>query len=391
MYDFESRLNRKITGAVKWQARNTKQEEYSEDIIPLSVADMEFKVMDEVKEALHEAVDIYDPYGYQGCTEAYLESVCDWMRKRHHAEIEKEWIVTSDGVVDALKRSVERFTNPGEGVIIFTPVYPPFFKAAACNETRVLECPLLNDHENYSIDFDTFEKLAQDPKTTMLLLCSPHNPVGRVYSSEELNKIVSICKKNHLWLIADEIHHDLILEGVSFTSMLEYVKEYNHIVVCTSASKSFNLAGLKLSNILIPDIDARNQYIGGDHFSINPFSMAATQCAYEKGERWLKEMMQVVKKNNEICKQFFQEYFPKSSFPRLQGTYLMWINMNSYYANEDEMFEDLYDVAKFVVNRGSTFGKEGMGYMRINLALPTHLLEESLNRLKQLVEKNKKI
>lgn len=381
MYDFESKLNRKKTFASKWMVRNTKNEEYPEDIIPLSVADMEFKVMDEIKVALHKAVDEMDPYGYQAVSDAYLQSIVSWMKRHHHVHVDKDWIVLSHGVVEALVRSVKTFTEEGDGVIIFTPVYPPFFKAARSNKTSVVECPMILKDQHYEIDFALFEKQAKEKNNKILILCSPHNPVGKVFTQEELAHIVAICKANDILIVADEIHHDCIMEGYVHTNILKFLNTYDQIILCTAASKSFNLAGLQTSNIIIPNEKLRTAYIGEDRVSINPLSMAATECAYRCGDRWIREMMHVVGINYKKASDFFASCFPKAWHSELQGTYLMWVDMRAYFENEEEMFSFLYDDACFIVNKGSTFGKNGEGFMRINLALPTKQLEIALHRL----------
>lgn len=390
MYDFESKLNRKKTYASKWMVRNTKNEEYSEDIIPLSVADMEFKVMDEIKDALHKAVDEMNPYGYQATSDSYLQSIISWMQRHHHVKVDKDWIVLSHGVVEALVRSVKAYTKENDGVIIFTPVYPPFFKAARSNKTRIVECPLILKGQRYEIDFTLFEKQAKQSDNKILILCSPHNPIGKVFTREELARIVSICKENDLILVVDEIHHDCIMEGYVHTNILSFLNVYDQIILCTAASKSFNLAGLQTSNIIIPDEKLRTSYIGEDHVSINPLSMAATECAYRCGDQWIREMMHVVGINYKTAADFFASYFPKAWHSELQGTYLMWVDMNAYFENEDDMFAFLYDEACFIVNKGSTFGKNGEGFMRINLALPTDQLKIALKRLYDAYEKRSK-
>ena len=390
MYDFESKLNRKKTYASKWMVRNTKNEEYSEDIIPLSVADMEFKVMDEIKDALHKAVDEMNPYGYQAMSDSYLQSIISWMQRHHHVKVDKDWIVLSHGVVEALVRSVKAYTKENDGVIIFTPVYPPFFKAARSNKTRIVECPLILKGQRYEIDFTLFEKQAKQSDNKILILCSPHNPIGKVFTREELARIVSICKENDLILVVDEIHHDCIMEGYVHTNILSFLNVYDQIILCTAASKSFNLAGLQTSNIIIPDEKLRTSYIGEDHVSINPLSMAAPECAYRCGDQWIREMMHVVGINYKTAADFFASYFPKAWHSELQGTYLMWVDMNTYFENEDDMFAFLYDEACFIVNKGSTFGKNGEGFMRINLALPTDQLKIALKRLYDAYEKRSK-
>lgn len=383
MYDFVSKINRKKKYAAKWMVKNTKGEEYSEDIVPLSVADMEFKIMDEVKEALHHAIDEYDPFGYQCMSDAYLVSICKWMLECHYVEVQKDWIVITSGVVEALINSVKTFAHESEGVIIFTPVYPPFYKAASSANTLVQECPFINENETYRVNFELFEKLAQNQNNTMLLLCSPHNPVGKVFTKDELDRIIQICKDNDIFIVADEIHHDIVMPQYKHTCLLQYLDEYDKMIVCTSASKSFNLAGMKLSNIIIPNAKLREAFVKDDHQVIHPFSMVATQTAYECGEKWLHEMIEVVYHNYQIACDFFHQYYPKASYSELQGTYLMWVNMNAYFDHEDQMIQYLYDDASFIVNQGSTFGVNGTCYMRINLALPCEELKKALHRLIQ--------
>ncbi len=265
-----------------------------------------------------------------------------------------------------------------------------FFKAARSNKTRIVECPLILKGQRYEIDFTLFEKQAKQSDNKILILCSPHNPIGKVFTREELARIVSICKENDLILVVDEIHHDCIMEGYVHTNILSFLNVYDQIILCTAASKSFNLAGLQTSNIIIPDEKLRTSYIGEDHVSINPLSMAATECAYRCGDQWIREMMHVVGINYKTAADFFASYFPKAWHSELQGTYLMWVDMNAYFENEDDMFAFLYDEACFIVNKGCTFGKNGEGFMRINLALPTDQLKIALKRLYDAYEKRSK-
>lgn len=372
VYDFETIVDRKKNAASKYQ-------EVPENVVAMSVADMEFLVADEIVSAMHQCADEMNPYGYQSMSEEYQEAVVSWMKRRHHMKIEKDWICFSNGVVHALYQCVERLTQVNDGVIIFTPVYGPFYHAIKNQNRQCVECPFINHHEAYTIDFDDFEQKCAQENNKMVLLCSPHNPIGKVFTREELQKICDIVVKYDLILVADEIHHDLILEGehVSVGSLNDSILQRS--IICTSPSKSFNLAGLSVSNILIPNEALRAKYKQKDHVNLNPFSMKACIAAYNEGEKWLEELLVVIRKNAQIAYDFFAQYDP-IEVTHIQGTYLLWINLSSFGLEQKELMAYLKKFHLYVSD-GESFGAKG--YIRMNLALPTRYLQIALSRFQE--------
>ena len=372
-YDFETEKKKKKTDASKYAS-------VKEGVIAMNVADMEFKVAPCITQALHKCVDEMNPYGYQNLSEEYYEAVISWMKRRHHFDVKKEWICFSGGVVNALNQSVKRLTQPNDGVIIFTPVYGPFYRAVKNNDRQCAECALINDHEFYSIDFEDFERKCADPNNKMLLLCSPHNPVGKVFTKEELTRICEICLKHNVLIVADEIHHDIILTG-SHTCIGTFPEVLDHCIICTAPSKTFNLAGLAVSNIIIPNEEIRKAYMGDDHVNVNPFSMKACIAAYNEAEEWLEEMIQVVAHNAQLAYDFLDEHFPQFPYTKIEGTYLWWVNMKAANKDHEALCNYLKEECDWYINDGAMFGTAGKGYIRVNLALPTHVFEQALQRL----------
>ncbi len=391
MYDFTTVKNRGLSGSGKWQGmKKTDGSAVTESgIVPLSVADMEFVNAPEILAALHRCVDEMTPYGYQSATDEYLQAVVGWMHRRHHWEIDPSWIVISPGVVKALNSLVKTFTQPGEGVVLMTPVYYPFYSAAACNETHVVESPLVLQEDHYEIDFADLEKQLSDPKNTVLILCSPHNPIGKVFSRDELLKIGELALKYEVLVIADEIHNDLIMPGYEHTVYATLGKEFEkNCVVCTSPSKTFNLAGMINANIIIPDEKRREQYLKGQGFiNINPFSMKACIAAYNDAEPWLEALLQVLDSNVSWVYEFMDTYFKKAIVHKLQGTYLLWIDFRAYGLDQAELEKVMKDEALLFLDEGYMFGEAGSGFERVNLAVPMSVVQASFMRLKTAFEK----
>ena len=251
-YDFETIINRNNKGSSKWDIMKKANPNVPNHIVPLSVADVDIPLAPEIKDGLIKFLNNDVVLGYTNPTDKYYQAVKDWMLNRHDYKIEKDWIVISNGIVPALFDSVVAFTNKNEGVIIFTPVYHPFYQAIETNERQIIKCPLINQDTSYTIDFNKFKNLAKDPNNTMLILCNPHNPIGRVWQKEELEKIAKICLDNNLIIVSDEIHQDLIMPGFKHYPIATLNDRVADITItCTAPSKSFNLAGLQGSNIII--------------------------------------------------------------------------------------------------------------------------------------------
>lgn len=383
-YDFTSIPDRSRDGAAKWVCEGS-----STEFVPLSVADMEFYTAQPIRDAISYTAQ-NKVLGYTDATDEYYEAVCSWMKRRHDFEIKKEWIVCTPGVIDALGMLVEAVTDPGDGVIIMSPVYYPFDVAVTAKMRNIIYCPLINNNSHYEIDFDNFEKIAARTDAKALLFCNPHNPVGRVWSKDELTKVADICCDNGVFIIDDEIHNDLIMPGVKHTvtaTVSERVKK--NIAVCTAPSKTFNLAGLQCSNIIIPDDENRAKMLvswqRALHWHLNIFAFAACTAAYNECEPWLDELLGVIKGNADYVTDFMAENFPEIKVSNLEGTYLQWLDMRGLGMTHPEL-KAMLDKAMIFPDYGEMFGPAGRGFQRINLACARSSLENAMQRFKCAVE-----
>ncbi len=388
-YDFKTVVNRHNTGSFKYEQMLNWNPDVDEDIIPYSVADMELKNPPEIIEGLKEYLDDII-LGYTGPTEDYYNAVINWMKRRHNWDIKKEWIRLSAGVVTAFYAAVRAFTEPGDGVIIMTPVYYPFFASIEQNDRTLAENPLIKNGSRYEIDFKDLEEKAQDQKNKILLFCSPHNPVGRVWEKEELEKVADICLRNDVLILSDEIHNDLIMPGYKHTVMAKLSDEVkDNIIVCTAPSKTFNLAGMQTSNIIIPDEHLREIYTKevestGFH-TLNIMGYRACEIAYNQCEEWLEELIKLVYHNHKNLKIYMEENIPEIKVYDLEGTYLQWMNFNALGLDKYELEELMHKKAQVFFDEGYIFGEKGAGFERMNLACPTHKLMGALARIKNAV------
>lgn len=386
-YDFETLVRRKDTGSHKWDMMYQKNPETGEEIVPFSVADMEFKNAPEIIEGLKEYLDTHI-MGYTGATDSYFESVIEWMRERHGFTPKKEWFIETAGVVPAIYQMVQAFTEPGDAVMIMTPVYYPFAEAVLRNGRRLVETELKNTDGYYEIDFRDLEEKATSEEVKLLILCSPHNPVGRVWTKDDLNQIADICLKNHVFIISDEIHFDLILPGYQHVSMATLGDNYlNNCAICTAPSKTFNLAGFQTSNIMIPNGVYRNKMTKArGYFSLNILGYQACELAYRKAGSWLDELLLVLEKNKKMVDTFFEEKFPMFRVSPLQGTYLIWIDFRAMGLKPRELEKFMQEKAQLYFDEGYIFGKAGEGFERMNIACPTAVLEDALKRLEKALK-----
>ena len=393
-YDFETTISKKGQGSYKWEIMYKECPNIENDIIPLSVADMELKIAPSIirglKKHLDEAI-----LGYTGTYENYYEAVMNWMKRRHNFQIDKEWIVTSSGVVSAIYDSVKAYTEVGEGVITFTPVYYPFYGAIKDNDRKLIECELINNDGYYEIDFEKFEELAKEKNNRLFILCSPHNPVGRVWKKEELERIGEIALKNNLIIISDEIHSDIIMPGEKHIILQTISDELAEITVtCTAPTKSFNLAGIGISNIIIKNNKLRKEFSKEQGKSAAHVFAAlgykACELAYNESEEWFDQLVLLINKNQKIVNSFFEEKFIDIKAPLIQGTYLQWIDFRILGLRKEELKKFLNQKAKVFMSEGYTFGDGGDGFERMNLAVPTHIIEESLDRIYSAIKKEYK-
>jgi len=389
-YDFETLVSRKNIGASKWNLMSKVNPDVKDNIVPFSVADMEFKNPPQIVDGLKKYIDS-SIMGYTESTEEYYKAVCNWMERKHDWKIRKEWIAEFSGVVPALYTIIKALTKEEDNVLIMTPVYYPFYKAITTNNRKVINTELILCKDHYEINFDDFEEKAKLEKTKLLILCNPHNPVGRVWSEEELKKIGEICIENNVVVVSDEIHFDLIMPGFKHTVFANICEEFaNNSVICTAPSKTFNLAGLQTSNIIIPNKKIRNKIISERRAAIgnsglNIFGYKACEIAYNECEDWLDELIKVLAANKKLVEDFMKKNIPEIKVIDLEGTYLQWLDFRSLEKDHKALEKFMQIEAQFFLDEGYIFGDEGKGFERINLACPTRVLKEALERLLEAV------
>lgn len=385
-YDFETVLSRVNTGSTKWNSIYKKYKNIPNNIVPLSVADMEFKNPPEINEGLSEYLKTAI-MGYTMGEDSYYNAVINWQKRRHNWNIEKDWIIDYPGVVPVLFNIVKTLTNENEGVIIFTPVYYPFYSAIKSNNRNIVECELINNNGIYEIDFDDFIKKAKDSKNKLLILCNPHNPVGRVWTKEELIKIGEICIENGIIVVSDEIHNDLIMPEYKHTVFASISDEFaKNSIICTAPSKTFNLAGLSLSNIIIPNYDIRKNIIRGKRhsgiFHCNIAGYKACEIAYNNCEEWLLQLIDVLNENKIFVESYIKENMPEIKVTPMEGTYLMWLDFRKLFDDYNELEKFMTEKAYVFADEGYIFGNGGKGFERINIACPKSVLFDALERIK---------
>lgn len=391
-YDFETVIDRTGTGACKWEHMAADYPQVDSDIIPLSIADMELTNAPEIQEGLKAYID-KSVLGYNNPSAAYLEAVCGWMKRRHGWEVKKEWITQTPGVVPAMFFAVKAFTEPGDGVIIMTPVYYPFYGAVKANGRKVVENPLIDDGENYTIDFEDLERKAKDPANKLILLCSPHNPVGRVWTKEELERVGRICIDNDVVIVSDEIHFDLILPGYTHHVFASISEEFaQHCVVCTAPSKTFNLAGMQTSNIIIPNKELQKRFVAqvdscGMELA-NILGYEACRIAYTECDQWLEQLIALIVRNKEYVEQFVSAHFPVVKCRKMEGTYLQWLDFGGLGMEPKELEKMMKTEAQLFLDDGYMFGEAGNGFERINLACPAWVIEKAMARLLETLKKH---
>ena len=394
-YDFETILSRKGQGSYKWEQMYEVFPELEDDIVPFSVADMELKIAPEITEGMKKYID-EAVLGYSGTYPKYYEAVINWMERRHGFKVEKDWILCTPGVVSAIYVAIKAFAKENEGVITFTPVYYPFYSAITSNKRKLVDCGLVeskneNGETKYSIDFEKFEEFAKDKNNKILLLCSPHNPLGIVWSREDLEKIGKIAVENDLIVISDEIHFDIVMAGHKHTVFQTLSEELAEITItCTAPTKSFNLAGAGISNIIIKNEKLRKKFKAEmEKMSMHVFSTLsykACELAYTESEEWLDEFLLLIDKNQKLVNKFFEERFVDLKAPLIEGTYLQWLDFRALGIKNKELAEFMNKKAKIFFSEGYTFGKAGDGFERVNLAVPTKYLEKMLERLYEVLK-----
>lgn len=380
-YDFDELVERRGTNCVKWD------ESLSPDVIPLWVADMDFRVAPAIQKALQQRVE-HGVFGYNIVPESYYEAVISWFRRRHQWEIQRQWILYTTAVVPAMSCVIKALTMPGEKVLILSPAYNCFFSSIRNNGCEVFESPLKAEGDTFEIDWQDFEAKCADEKTTLFLLCNPHNPSGRVWTREELQRMYDICHQYGVKVASDEIHCELIMPGYKFVPLGTVTDD---CVVMNSPSKNFNTAGLQIANIICPHPSWRRRIDRAININevcdVNPFGIVALQAAYNESEDWMDELNQYLWGNYTILCDFIEKNIPQWKVCRLEGTYLPWVDISAMGITSQELCDRLLREAKVWVNPGTMYGpKTGEGYVRLNIATQRSRLVEALNRVAKALE-----
>jgi cystathionine beta-lyase len=381
--DFDHEIPRSGTHSVKHDGRAAYFG--TADVLPLWVADMDFASPEAVTRALQERA-AHPVYGYTLYPDSLYDALIDWLKKRHGWEVQREWIVMAPGVVPSLFASVMAFAREGEGVIVQPPVYFPFFSAVTTNHRRLIENPLRLAGDRYRIDFDDLEQCAADG-ARLMLFCSPHNPVGRVWSKAELTELLHIARRYDITIISDEIHADLVYPGERHISLATLAEESDKVITTVAPSKTFNIPGLGLSCVIAPH--AAQRYAIQQAFEMlhvsntNPFSIAAFEAAYRGGEAWLDSLLLYLQGNRDFVCDYAGQYLPAIKVIQSQGTYLLWLDCRGLGLSDAKLREFFVREAKVGMNPGTVFGKNGSGFMRLNIASQRHVIAEALGRIKE--------
>ena len=380
-YNFDEITLRRGTNSYKWDSATDA------DVLPMWVADMDFRTAPAVTEALKRRVE-HGIFGYVRVPDAYYDALINWFEQRHGWRMEREWIIYTTGVVPALSAVIKALTNPGDKVLVQTPVYNCFFSSIRNNGCEILSNPLIYEDGTYRMDFEALEKKAADPLVKLLLLCNPHNPAGRVWSREELTRLGDICLKHNVVVVSDEIHCELVFPGYSYTPFASISQEFlMHSVTCTSPSKAFNLAGLQIANITAADADIRRKIDKAININevcdVNPFGVEALIAAYNESGEWLDELNSYLHANYKYLRAYFEQYLPEFPILKLEGTYLVWMDCSALQRTSEKIVASLLEKEKLWLNEGTMYGDAGEGFVRINIACPKQVLTEGLERLRQ--------
>ena len=377
-YNFDELIERRGTNCVKWD------ESPSPEVIPLWVADMDFRVAPAIQKALQQRVE-HGVFGYNIVPESYYEAVISWFHRRHQWDIQRSWILYPTAVVPAMSCVIKALTMPGEKVLILSPAYNCFFSSIKNNGCEVLESPLKAVGDTFEVDFDDFESKCADEKTTLFLLCNPHNPSGRVWTKEELQRMYDICKRHGVKVASDEIHCELIMPGHEFVPFGTITDDG---VVMNSPSKNFNTAGLQIANIICSHPSWRRRIDRAININevcdVNPFGIVALQAAYNESEDWIDELNQYLWGNYQLLCDFIGENIPQWKVCRLEGTYLPWVDISAMGITSQELCDQLLAEAKVWINPGTMYGPQtGEGYVRFNIAIQRSRLLDALQRIKK--------
>jgi len=381
-YNFDKIIERRGTSSLKWDS--SVRLTGVDGLLPLWVADMDFEAPPEIREPLARRLE-HGIYGYTVEPESYFQAAQEWLERRHAWKVEREWMLASPGVIPCLSAAILALTQPGDGIVIQPPVYHPFAMRITGNGRRVVENPLLIEGKRWGMDFEGLES-AIDARTRMLILCSPHNPVGRVWTREELERLVDTCVRRKILIVSDEIHCDLVMPGFTHIPIASVSPEASRLTVTlVAATKTFNLAGLGGSVAIVEDPELRKRLEATQHAVFaglaNTFAAAASEAAWRSGQRWLEELLQYIEGNYRFAVSFFAKRLPAVSVLPLEGTYLALLDMRSLGLTDDKLSDTLRRTGRVWLDEGRKFGRGGQGFQRLNLACPRAILSDGLERV----------
>ena len=376
-YNFDESVNRRNTHSLKWDVK--------EQELPMWVADMDFQTAPEIQEAIRERA-AHGVFGYSIVPEEWYQAYMDWWERRHHFSMEKEWLVFCTGVVPAISSMVRKLTTAGENVLVQTPVYNIFFNSIVNNGRNIVESPLRYDGNTYQMDFEDLERKLSDPQTTLMILCNPHNPVGRIWSREELEQVGKLCRKYHVTVISDEIHCDLTSPGqeyIPFASVSENCK--NTSITCMAPTKAFNLAGLQTAAVAVPNPNLRHKVWRGlntdEVAEPNSFAVEAAVAAFTKGEAWLDDLREYIQENKNFAEDFLKKEVPQIKQVSSQAAYLLWMDCRDMHGCAGEFTQYLREHTGLYLSEGKQYGENGSSFIRMNIACSRSQLEDGLKRL----------
>lgn len=392
--NFDKIVNRAGTDSAKWETIISESNSYIHErtnrffgdnaSIPMWIADMDFTAPKEVVDALSDRVK-HGIYGYTEHSHTYGPAVANWMKTRHNWDIQPEWIVNTPGIVPALAMLVRTYLNAGDKAIIQPPVYYPFPLVLNVNDIEIVENRLQCENGRYQMDFDDLERKARDPHAKLLILSNPHNPVGRVWTRDELSRVAEICRANDVLVISDEIHADLTFQPFTPFGTIDPTA-----IVCTAASKTFNLAGLSTSNIIIPDKDMREKFsaylLKNALFGPTFFGQIATETAYTHSAYWLDQLLEYLNGTLDYMEKYFAEHIPQIRMIRPEGTYLVWLDCRALGMDSTTLHRFFADRARVYLEQGAIFGTGGEGFLRMNIATPRKVVKEALKRMKEAIK-----
>lgn len=396
---FDQEIDRKGTNSIKWEflfedgvakyGDHTDPKHGADRLLPLFVADMDFRTVPQVIEALTQRA-VHGVFGYGSPDDVYFEALCGWFKRRYNWEIQPEWVEITPGVVASLNLAVQQFTEPGDKVLIQRPVYHPFSYAIENNGREIVSNELVLENGRYQMDFNDLAEKVADPDLKLAILCSPHNPIGRVWTKEELTQFGQLCIDNNVLVVSDEIHCDLIFSDYEFVSFATISDAFaQNSITCTAPSKTFNLAGLKTSNIIIPNPELLAQYqtaiSRNGLYGKNAFGLIATQTAYQYGDAWLSAVITYIEENYNYMADFLATHLPEITITPLEGTYLAWVDFRALNLEQLDLAKLLREEAKLILNSGDMFGPAGTGFMRFNLACHRSILVTAMQRLQRAV------